>query len=153
MPRCLFGLLFAGVAFAQQPELLRPDYTPPDAGSPIDTLLPAQAQTPAAGPDQGGDGGYDNGNDPSKVRKRFTFRSDTNRFGNGLWVTTNTASASFPILNEGKLKANFGFDVPMNYYQVAQPSATLSGLGDLKANVMFIRPLTPRVTGLFGVNL
>lgn len=154
MPRCLFGLLFAGVAFAQQPELLRPDYTPPDAGSPIDTLLPAQAQTPAAGPDQGGDGGYDNGNDPSKVRKRFTFRTDTARFANALTVTTTTASAAFPILQEEKLKANFGFDLPMNYYQVETPiNAVLYGIGDLKAQFVFVRPVNKTITAVFGTNI
>ncbi len=170
MARCLLTVLAvflgAGGAFAQPVEARSPtesfrqSSSLPDAVSPLDTLIPAQAQSgaggvpPAAGnPEQGG-GGYDNGNDPTKVRKRFTFRSDTTRFANALTVTTTTASVAFPILQEETLKANFGFDLPINYYEVERPiDTTLSGIGDLKAQFIFVRPVTKTVTAVFGNNV
>jgi hypothetical protein len=98
--------------------------------------------------------GYDNGNDPTIVRKRLTFKSEYMRFKNGLAVNTTTVQSSFPILKEDDLNVNFGFDLPMNYYEVESPiSAVLSGVGDMKAQLMGIKPLNKRVTLLAGSNL
>ncbi|MGL4419048.1 MAG: hypothetical protein ACRCZF_00150, partial [Gemmataceae bacterium] len=138
--------------------LLDASFTTIDGGSrPFETLVQAQASTPAGGPPPattGNSADYDNGNDPTKVRKRLTFKSDYTRFANGLGVSTTTLQASFPILQEAKLKANFGFDVPLNYYEVKNPiDAILTGVGDMKAQVVFVRPATERVTFVFGTNL
>lgn len=98
--------------------------------------------------------GYDSGNDPTIVRKRLTFKNDYIQFANGLVANTSTLQASFPILQEDKFKLNFGFDLPMNYYDVESPIAAIfSGLGDTKAQLMGIRPWSKRVTILAGVNL
>lgn len=152
----------AGVVLAQTPtwtpppDVLREHFPSNTARSPLDTLIPVQSQQsapPAGGPsDQ--DGGYDNGNDPTKIRKRFSFRTDTTRFANALTVTTTTASVAFPILQEDKLKATFGFDLPMNYYEVERPIDTiLSGIGDLKAQFIFVRPVNKTITAVFGTNI
>lgn len=124
----------------------------------FETLVQAQAgpaARPAEGaPPSGGTADYDNGNDPTKVRKRLTFRSEYARFANGLDVNVTTLSASFPILQEERLKANFGFDMPLGYYNVKSPiEAVLTGVGDMKAQVIFIRPASERVTLIFGSNL
>lgn len=101
-----------------------------------------------------GQGGYDSGNDPTIVRRRLTFKSDYIQFANGLVANTSTIQASFPILQEDEFKLNFGFDLPMNYYDVETPiSAIFSGLGDTKAQLMGIRPWSSRVTLLAGMNL
>lgn len=98
--------------------------------------------------------GYDTGNDPTIVRKRLTFKSDYIRFANGLVANTATMQASFPILQEDKWKFNFGFDLPMNYYDVQSPIAVVfAGVGDMKAQLMGIRTLNERCTILAGANL
>ena len=97
---------------------------------------------------------FDTGNDPTIVRKRLTFRNEYIRFGNGLGVNTTTLQTSFPILQEKTCKLNFGFDMPLNYYEVEQPiAAALSGIGDMKAQLMWIKPLGDQVTMLFGSNI
>lgn len=146
---------------AQDPFVLPGDGREPNTGSAFDSLIQAQQTgmaAPPAGSATGGGGAaaldYDNGNDPSRVRKRFTFRNEYTRFANGLGVNTTTLQAAFPILQEEKLKANFGFDLPLNYYEVKSPiDAILSGVGDMKAQVVFVRPASERVTFVFGSNL
>lgn len=98
--------------------------------------------------------GFDSGNDPTIVKKRITFRNDYNKFANGLVANTSTIQASFPILQEEEFKLNFGFDLPMNYYDVESPiTAVFSGVGDMKAQLMGIKPLSKQVTFLAGANL
>ncbi|MFN9717580.1 MAG: hypothetical protein ACK58L_02735 [Planctomycetota bacterium] len=98
--------------------------------------------------------GFDNGNDPTRIRRRFTFRNDYVSFANGLKVNTTSVQTVFPILQEETLTSNFGFEVPMNYYEVEQPiDATLSGVGDMKAQLMFIKPVNETMTMIFGSNL
>jgi hypothetical protein len=97
---------------------------------------------------------FDTGNDPTVVRKRITFKNEYSRFANGLAVNTTLIQTSIPILQEDDWKINFGFDLPINYYQVASPfSATLSGVGDMKAQLMGIRSLHDSMTLLIGANL
>lgn len=97
---------------------------------------------------------FDSGNDPTIVRKRFSFRNEYIRFDNGLGVNITTLQAAFPILQEKSCKLNFGFDMPLTYYEVEQPiSAALSGVGDMKAQLMAIKPFGEQTTLLFGSNL
>ncbi|MFM2217505.1 MAG: hypothetical protein RL240_1823 [Planctomycetota bacterium] len=97
---------------------------------------------------------FDNGNDPTIVRKRLTLKSEYMRFRNGLAVNTTTVQTSFPILQEESFKMNFGFDLPLNYYEVESPINTvLSGVGDMKAQLLAIVPRSEKLTFLLGSNL
>ncbi|MGL6074679.1 MAG: hypothetical protein ACRC8S_11005 [Fimbriiglobus sp.] len=152
---CLLFTMLSTVS-AQDPYLATADLTRSASGetTAFDTLTQTQATTAAPTDATPQDTGYDNGNDPTKIRKRLSFKSDYTRFANGLGVNTITLSASFPILQEKTLKANFGFDVPLSYYDIQQPiRETLSGIGDMKAQLIFIRPATERVTFVYGANL
>lgn len=137
-----------------EPLLLQPYFPTSIDDATRDHIQLVQGTSNPNSPPADSSGDYDNGNDPSKIRKRFTFRTDSARFANGLTVTTTIAQAAFPILQEEKLKANFGFDVPINHYDVKQPlDTTFDGIGDLKANIIFVRPLNPMITAVFGSNL
>lgn len=97
---------------------------------------------------------FDSGNDPTIVRKRMTFRNDYSQFANRLVANNSTLQASFPILQEESVKLNFGFDVPINYYDVESPiAAVFSGVGDMKAQLMGVKTVSKQVSLLAGANL
>lgn len=97
---------------------------------------------------------FDNGNDPTIVRKRFTLKSEYIRFQNSLAINTTTVQTTFPILQEESFNMNFGFDLPLNYYEVETPiNAVLSGVGDVKTQLLAIFPRSQKLTLLLGSNL
>jgi hypothetical protein len=160
-----FGMVFwiahtlATPSRADQPP--QTDRFPQAAGLPQTANLPqagdlpqAENLTPANNLPQAAVPEFDTGNDPTVVRKRITFKNEYSRFANGLAVNTTLIQTSIPILQEDDWKINFGFDLPINYYQVESPiAATLSGVGDMKAQLMGIRSLHDSTTLTIGANL
>lgn len=153
--QCVIAIACILLAQAQNARSQSPSFE----SAPMDSTLSGSALEPSSASGllaepKSAQGGYDSGNDPTVVRKRLTFKSDYIEFANGLVANTSTIQASFPILQEEKLKLNFGFDLPMNYYDVETPIAEVfSGFGDTKAQLMGIRPWSERLTLLAGVNL